>query len=658
MRLKQLLCFSLVMLIVLAIVPSAAFAQESLTQKYTSPDGSISFSYPDTWLAGDDGLGYTYYVGSTEGFVKAMEDGETLASGDTGVAIFGTTFLNLIGLDANSSVADIEAIFTEDTSQDSVIGETEIITLGDYEALRIPISSPDGDGNYYAIRAGDSLVLAVGIAFQGEFAQSQATIEAILSSLVVVAPDPNLPASFTEADNSFSFQYPSTFYMPFGYNGQYDTTNDSDTYSYTYNPGAASFTLYTPAGWIEETSLSLSSSNRDIVLALANSARYEYADVPEVLVLGGFSDVTVGDYAGVRLDYSIEGVRDGFALVVDVNGASIGFVGAAAIGKLADFEEQFLNTVASVTYDPDLVSVDGDLKGELPFDTETRSSVEQYGTDLWTFGLEAGEIISIQLLEGIDEHYIELYAPQGIPALPGYYFGDRINFLATRSGTYSLTVSSYASEEGIEYALLVTKAVDSVPFSVDSPASVDITGTTPAFLTFEANAGQILGLSIASDSSIPEVNILAPDGITIPTGYSFSSEIHYYNVMPFTGTYLVTVNGSEAEEAYSLSFSLTELSSIATEIGATVEGEYLVEDQNIFYSFTGNAGDTITLTATSEAFTPHIRLYRNGTEVALGDGYTEIPTATVTLLDDGDYIVSVGTLYDYRTGPFSLSISR
>lgn len=658
MRLK-VLKHTVVALLILLLAVLPAYAQDPLTQTFTSSDGTLTFMYPESWGAGTESSNFYAFASNDTALADAIAGGADIPSvvnpGQVILIIFMPSAVSFLDVDLSAGIDSAISDLTTDLDEGATAGEPQSLTLADHDARTVSISSEsEGDGLIALIDFDGTPLVAVALASPGEFSQYEPTILSILDSAQVTAPEPGSLSTYTSDDGSLTMAYLSSGFPPFGFQGSYETTNSADTFSDTYGPGTLSVHVMTPAHWTDSFDLPSSASPLEIILAAANAAGGAFADPPPTITLGDLTETTVGSYPALRLDYTVEGASEGFVLAMDVNGSTIVVDYTTALGERAQQELLALEIAASVTYSPTLVAVDGDAQGALTIDGEVRGTVGDSFSHNWTLDATAGELFWIQIGENEDTHFLRAYDSEGAPAIHDFAQSDELYLLASETGSYTINISSF-SEEDVEYSLTATR-VTPTSLQVGGTAEGTLNGETPLFYTFEGTAGQIVSITNAG-ASTPTLKFLGPSGIPVDDQYFFSSGAVSTRLLPFSGTYLLVVNGFEGDSgAYTL--ALSEGASTPIAYGDSVEGNYPAEDTQ-YYSFTGAKGDSVTITATSDAFTPHLQLFLpTGGEMRVGNAFTERGEIVVTLPADGTYTIGVGTLYDFNSGAFTLTLSQ
>ncbi len=162
------------LLLIILLFPSDVSAQEPLTQTYTNPDGSFSFSYPQSWNLDVDKDGVSVVDDDHEymlGFYPNQVEQETL----------GKPFAEATPME----LAEADRDYWE-TMYAAEVSELETITLGPYPCVRFLIREPTmdaADSVEYVLDTGDTLsVIIGGPVLAGHFKDHQQVVEAIIES--------------------------------------------------------------------------------------------------------------------------------------------------------------------------------------------------------------------------------------------------------------------------------------------------------------------------------------------------------------------------------------------------------------------------------------------------------------------------------------------
>jgi hypothetical protein len=174
------------------------------------------------------------------------------------------------------------------------------------------------------------------------------------------------------------------------------------------------------------------------------------------------------------------------------------------------------------------------------------------------------------------------------------------------TGTYRITLNPESTYAGsLTLTLYDVPADASGTITAGGPA-VTVTTTTPGqngALTFAGTTGQRITLNI-TNSTIPVTNIsiLKPDGKSLATKRADPNGFLDVQTLPATGTYRITLN-PESTKTGSLTLTLYDVpadaSGTITAGGPSVTVTIATPGQNGAFTFTGTAGQRITLNITN-----------------------------------------------------------
>jgi len=234
--------------------------------------------------------------------------------------------------------------------------------------------------------------------------------------------------------------------------------------------------------------------------------------------------------------------------------------------------------------------------------------------------------------------------------LSGAQTGDFTTALPA-SGTYALLVTPNGVSTGAATFKLVTTTTGTV--TVDSSAvTFNFASGQNARYTFSGTTGQNLGLGVNVTSLTPSngyvsASVLKPDGSTLlsPTLIYIGGMSFDFQNLPATGTYTIVVDpNSTVSGSLALTLSTDATGSITPD-GSAVTFSTTRSGQNARYTFSGTAGQLMSLYQSSLSFgsTVNYKLLKSdGTQVGstvglwtvqTGDFTTALPTTdTYTLL--------------------------
>jgi hypothetical protein len=163
------------------------YAQEELTETYTSDLGDITISYPEGWEAvAESGL-VILINGDPEIINQQM-----LPPGTAALVLLPPEFLTLFEVDAGASPVEAIEVLTRLIDQDfEDVGEPENVTLdndAENEMTFVSVRDEAGDGFIAAIGYEAGTVGVLAFAAPGELEDVEATLRAMLDTLVYQEP--------------------------------------------------------------------------------------------------------------------------------------------------------------------------------------------------------------------------------------------------------------------------------------------------------------------------------------------------------------------------------------------------------------------------------------------------------------------------------------
>ncbi len=327
-------------------------------------------------------------------------------------------------------------------------------------------------------------------------------------------------------------------------------------------------------------------------------------------------------------------------------------------------------------------------------------------SDAYTFSGTSGQQISITMSSGAFDTLLFLNGPNGVQVATDDDGGGGTNsripatsgfFTLPSTGTYTIQASSFSANTAGTYSLALTSQT---PSGCSSPVTINFGQTINGTLsgsdcrftdnsffdayTFSGVAGQQVSVSMASGSFDTFLFLLRPDGTTLSSdddgGGGTDSRIPTGSgslTLPTTGIYTIYTSSFSPNTtgAYSLTLNGQTLGgscpSTPISIGQTFNGtlslsDCQLSDNSLFdsYSFSGTAGQTISVSLTSPVFDTYLHLLRpDGTLLADdddgGDGLnSRIPaeSGTLTLPVTGTYKILANSFSPNVTGSYSLTL--
>lgn len=169
-----------VALFVLA-APLTALAQDPLTEEYTSPDGSLTLSYPAGWVTEED----TGLIGLSND-PTAFESSD-LPSGAVGVIVVEPWMLSMVALSESITPAEALVMLGTQMAEGEVDPATitpEDIVIAGLPASRIMVTYSGGDILLLSVSLDDETTVGVvALSDAGDMSDHEATVAAIAGSI-------------------------------------------------------------------------------------------------------------------------------------------------------------------------------------------------------------------------------------------------------------------------------------------------------------------------------------------------------------------------------------------------------------------------------------------------------------------------------------------
>jgi YD repeat-containing protein len=228
----------------------------------------------------------------------------------------------------------------------------------------------------------------------------------------------------------------------------------------------------------------------------------------------------------------------------------------------------------------------------------------------YTFAGAAGQnLTAVYTNNTIAKGTIFLLKPDGTILETTNYSGSTggtLDATLPTAGTYTAVVYVDRGSTGqMNFAIVAEQS--GTTNTNGTPTSVALAAGQNAVLTFSGSAGQFHSLVLTNFSSVPSggtltATVLKPDGSTLKDcgTYSASSGNCDFGALPSTGTYKVRLDPAGVS---AISFNVlisTDLTGSIAVNAAPVTFSTNIPGQNIRYSFTGSAGQNVTLFYTND----------------------------------------------------------
>ncbi len=525
----------------LLTVVGSVLAQD-LGQTYSTPDGSLTFNYPDGWVTNELLPGFLFVANSQAALdrVNGSSEDSTLLPGDVVYYIIGPTAAKA-AFDVDTSASALEALQalstslsdSSDAENPTTVGEPGELTIGDYPAARSTISSPELEGLIVALKAADDAVIITLLATPvGETESAEPLFRQVLESIKYTTPAPpepvavgDLVVSYASSDGRLAIQLPEGWVGRENY-GDYEFANSQaafDKYEtdFTVDSGSVIVTLYTPET-LANTYEASSNEPQDVLLKLGEYWGFESDIVPVDVSRDGLTAFSLSSTDLFGYSYFLT-----FVINDDVYAMRV----TTAFGEDPTIWQDVLLAIAPTVHFRTFIAPEpnasinwrvlADTNPDLAFAVISELELAADGT-LYGMDLSSGAVYTI--------------APDGtvttvVPALNFTLYSYTSDFAVAPDGTFWLTDSSDFS---VHHFGVDGNEINTIPGTPDNPAYISkieigpdgnlyvldgIKNTTDEFVTdsrirvFDAAGTQLKELIFAGDDagSPTEFNI-GPDG--------------------------------------------------------------------------------------------------------------------------------------------------
>lgn len=245
---------------------------------------------------------------------------------------------------------------------------------------------------------------------------------------------------------------------------------------------------------------------------------------------------------------------------------------------------------------------------------------------------------------------IGIYKPDGTPLNGGALFGDGANGSGALdlinlpvTGTYTVFIDPFRTSVGAVSLQILSEVIGTL--AIDGvTTSVSLTPGRNGRYTFTGTAGQNLGLGVSGLTTTPAggsvvVSLSGPSGslsanCKVPTSTGFTCD---FVTLPATGTYTVLVDPSGVYAANLILTLSNDITGALTINGASSTFASTRVGQNGRYTFTGTAGQNLTLLWSGSTIAgavlnvnkPDGTIFRNGV-IGIGSGTLSLVNLPVT----------------------------
>lgn len=325
------------------------------------------------------------------------------------------------------------------------------------------------------------------------------------------------------------------------------------------------------------------------------------------------------------------------------------------------------------------INVGDMVEGELADDSLTHR---------YTFTGQQGDVVSITLISSDFDAYLTLLDEDGVVLTTNDDGAGSLNslidsFVLPADGAYTIEASSFSRFSTGGYTLsLVEGSAPIVPtpaggtvvaqtggaISIGDSVSGTLGGGIPSTsYTFAGEAGQVVTIVLTSEDFDTYLRLQDPSGFEVAydddSAGNLDSRIGPYTLAA-NGTYTILAEsfGGSSSGGYTLSLSTAEVDII--EYTQTIDGAFSEGSLSALYTFSGQAGDVITISMNSDDFDSYLTLSQSGQSgVSLitdddSGGDLNSLIGPYTLPSTGSYIITASSLGGTSVGDYTLRLNR
>ncbi|MGD8813486.1 MAG: PPC domain-containing protein [Anaerolineales bacterium] len=324
---------------------------------------------------------------------------------------------------------------------------------------------------------------------------------------------------------------------------------------------------------------------------------------------------------------------------------------------------------------------------DLSFGDTVSETLSSGRGDLWTFYGESGDVVTITMNSDVIDTFLALFDPSGSYLTCDDDGGDDFNasiidFPLPDSGVYTIVAMGLTMDDLGMYSLSIAQTTNGLLHPPVGGGSLSIGETKTGSLanwtgdawTFTGTAGNTISIGARSEAFDTVLAIYGPDlhreaydddglgdlnslvsGFTLPSSGRFTAVVRAFSSDEIGSYEIGTSSGTE----------IPGWEAVSPDIGAdlfygdTVVGNILgVEGEQWFFS--GSAGDSVLITANSEAFDTFLALFgTSGEYLTCDDDSGTDYNARIdgyTLPNSGLYIINVISYSPESAGGYTLTL--
>ncbi|MEO8607614.1 MAG: PPC domain-containing protein [Chloroflexota bacterium] len=431
---------------------------------------------------------------------------------------------------------------------------------------------------------------------------------------------------------------------------------------------SAIYTFTGSAG--QSVTITLSSSDFDSYLSLKNSSGEEIA----------YDDDSAGNLNAKIQDFTLP--DDGTYTIQATSFGSF-VTGSFTLALEGGAGAQPTPEATTIASNGGAINLNAQVSGELAQDGSNAS---------YTFEGSAGQVVTITLESNDFDAYLALQGPDGTEIASDDDGAGSLNariadFSLPDDGTYTVVVTGANNFSTGKFTLsTATSAIEAtatpgpiVPGSISIGQTLDSTlDQAPNTHTFAGKAGQVISIEVDSSDFDAYVQLKDANGIELASDDDSAGNLNALIenfTLPTDATYAIVVSSFDNTASGDYKLTVSEGSGTTVTpvpptnvpagseiaIGDTVNGTLSGGSLTASYTFQGEAGQVVTITATSEDFDSYLRLKdSSGNELATDDdsaGNLDSRIAFYALPSTDTYTIVVES-FDSAGGSYTLSLSE
>jgi hypothetical protein len=326
---------------------------------------------------------------------------------------------------------------------------------------------------------------------------------------------------------------------------------------------------------------------------------------------------------------------------------------------------------------------------DLDYGDGFEAELEPGGSALWTFSGEAGDVITISMLSADFDSYLALFGPSANYLICDDDGGEDFNasiedFLLADTGVYTIVAMECTPDRGGMYSLSISISGEGLMTSPAEPGSLNIGEMESGSLasrsaeawTFRGSMDDVVSIAARSadfdtvlDVYGPDLHRVAWDNDSLGDDNSLISGLTLMN----SGGYTAVVRAllGQTDGAYEIGTAMgTEIpgweafappTAANLFFGDTISGD-LTSAAGEQWVFSGNTGDSIEITLTSDDFDPFLALFSPEGEYLTcdDDGGVDLGAKIrgYTLPVSGLYTIDVLSYLPDSLGAYTLTLTQ